>query len=237
MKMNRGGTTPNALLGLLSLGSMSGYDIRQLIPRSIGHFWSESYGQIYPGLKRLAAAGLVEKKTQRQKGKPDRHVYSLTPEGRAHLQEWLKLPVAEEVPRSELLLKVFFGAHVLPSVSREHVSAVLERHEAALKMYGAMAKKLKMNEASDPQLPYWLMTLKGGKVHRRWGKVYLWAMGVVAATALPMAIYRPVLFLALVAVFSFYACFSAWRVLALKDLPKGGHATPIDWAAGVITFV
>jgi DNA-binding PadR family transcriptional regulator len=165
MKMNGGGTTPNALLGLLSLGSMSGYDIRQLIPQSIGHFWSESYGQIYPGLKRLAAAGLVEKKTQRQKGKPDRHVYSLTPEGRAHLQEWLKLPVAEEVPRSELLLKVFFGAHVLPSVSREHVSAVLERHEAALKMYGAIAKKLKMNEASDPQLPYWLMTLNFGR-HR-----------------------------------------------------------------------
>ncbi len=85
--------------------------------------------------------------------------------------------------------------------------------------------------------PVALATAKGGKQHRRWGMVYLWSMGVVAATALPMALYRPVLFLALVAVFSFYACFSAWRVLALKDLPKGGHAKPIDWAAGVITFV
>jgi uncharacterized membrane protein len=85
--------------------------------------------------------------------------------------------------------------------------------------------------------PVALATAKGGKQHRRWGMVYLWSMGVVAATALPMALYRPVLFLALVAVFSFYACFSAWRVLALKDLPKGGHAKPIDWVAGVITFV
>ena len=42
----------------------------------------------------------------------------------------------------------------------------------------------------------WL-TAKGGKQHKRWGMVYLWAMGVVAATALPMALYRPVLFLAL----------------------------------------
>ena len=84
--------------------------------------------------------------------------------------------------------------------------------------------------------PAALATAKGGKQHRRWGKVYLWSMGVVAATALPMALYRPVLFLALVAVFSFYACFSAWRVLALKDLPKGGHAKPVDWAAAVITF-
>ena len=70
--------------------------------------------------------------------------------------------------------------------------------------------------------PVALATAKGGKAHRRWGKVYLWAMGIVAATALPMALYRPVLFLALVAVFSFYACFSAWRVLALKDLSRGG---------------
>jgi uncharacterized membrane protein len=85
--------------------------------------------------------------------------------------------------------------------------------------------------------PVALATAKGGKQHRRWGMVYLWSMGTVAATALPMALYRPVLFLALVAVFSFYACFSAWRVLALKDLPKGGHAKPIDWAAAVITFV
>jgi len=84
--------------------------------------------------------------------------------------------------------------------------------------------------------PVALVTAKGGKAHRRWGKVYLWAMGIVAATALPMALYRPVLFLALVAVFSFYACFSAWRVLALKDLSRGGNAKPIDWFAAVVTF-
>ena len=85
--------------------------------------------------------------------------------------------------------------------------------------------------------PVALLTAKGGKAHRRWGMVYLWSMGIVAGTALPMALYRPVLFLALVAVFSFYACFSAWRVLALKDLSKGGSAKPIDWVAGGVTFV
>ena len=45
-----------------------------------------------------------------------------------------------------------------------------------------------------------------------------------AATALPMALYRPVLFLALVAVFSFYAAFSGYRVLKLKELARGGSA-------------
>jgi len=84
--------------------------------------------------------------------------------------------------------------------------------------------------------PVALATAKGGKAHKRWGMVYLWAMGIVAATAIPMALYRPVLFLALVAVFSFYGAFSGYRVLKLKDLPTGGSAKPIDWAAGVFTF-
>lgn len=84
--------------------------------------------------------------------------------------------------------------------------------------------------------PVALATAKGGKQHRRWGMVYLWAMGGVAATALPMALYRPVLFLAMVAVFSFYAAFSGWRVLQLKNLTRGGNAKPIDWIAGVLTF-
>lgn len=85
--------------------------------------------------------------------------------------------------------------------------------------------------------PVALVTAKGGKQHKRWGMVYLWAMGVVAATALPMALYRPVLFLALVAVFSFYSAFSGYRILKLKNLARGGSAKPIDWFAAVFTFV
>ncbi len=84
--------------------------------------------------------------------------------------------------------------------------------------------------------PVALVTAKGGRQHKCWGMVYLWSMGAVAATALPMALYRPVLFLALVAVFSFYAAFSGYRVLKLKDLARGGRAKPIDWVAGVLTF-
>jgi hypothetical protein len=85
--------------------------------------------------------------------------------------------------------------------------------------------------------PVALATAKGGKQHRRWGMVYLWSMGVVAATALPMALYRPVLFLALVAVFSFYLAFSGYRVTRLKELARGGSAGAIDWIAAGICFV
>ena len=79
--------------------------------------------------------------------------------------------------------------------------------------------------------PLALATAKGGKAHRRWGKIYFWAMAVVGATALVLAIYRPLLFLALVAIFSFYAAFSGYRVLFHKDLVRGGKVGWTDWLA------
>src|SRR2546430_7876027 len=69
--------------------------------------------------------------------------------------------------------------------------------------------------------PVALATAKGGRAHRRWGKVYFWAMAVVAATALVLSLYRPILFLALVAVFSFYNSFAAYRVLGQKGTVQG----------------
>ena len=171
---NRSGTaTPDALLGLLSMAPMSGYDIRMVISQSIGHFWSESFGQIYPALKRLTAEGFVEKKTERQKGRPDRHVYSLTKAGRERLGEWLIISAKAEVPRNELLLKLFFGSHAPVSASRENVEAFVATQEAALKVYAGITKELKRNRTGDPQLPFWMMTLSYGTHYSRalvkWG--------------------------------------------------------------------
>jgi hypothetical protein len=85
--------------------------------------------------------------------------------------------------------------------------------------------------------PLALATRKGGQAHRRWGKIYFWAMAVVAASAILLSAYRPILFLALVAVFSFYAAFYAYRVLGMKNLPRGGKASWLDWSAACLTFV
>jgi uncharacterized membrane protein len=86
--------------------------------------------------------------------------------------------------------------------------------------------------------PLALITAKGGKAHRRWGKIYFWAMAVVALTAIVMSIYRPVLFLGLVAIFSFYSAFVGYRVLGKKGAYKGEKtATALDWFAAAFTFI
>ncbi|MGH9741334.1 MAG: hypothetical protein ACRD51_03180 [Candidatus Acidiferrum sp.] len=85
--------------------------------------------------------------------------------------------------------------------------------------------------------PLALVTAKGGKAHRLWGKIYFWCMAVVASTALVLAAYRPILFLALVAIFSFYAAFTAYRVLGQKAAWEGKSVVGgLDWAAAVLCF-
>jgi uncharacterized membrane protein len=84
--------------------------------------------------------------------------------------------------------------------------------------------------------PVVLSVVKGGKQHRRWGKVYFWSMAVVAGSALILSLYRPIVFLALVAVFSFYMAFSGYRVLYHKRPDQGEKATAIDWVGAFLMF-
>lgn len=105
-------------------------------------------------------------------------------------------------------------------------------------MKSFLAMHITAGTAAFALAPLALITAKGGKAHRRWGKIYFWAMAVVTVTALVMAIYRPVLFLALVAVFSFYAAFVGYRVLGQKSAYKGEQtAKTLDWFAAGFTFI
>jgi len=81
--------------------------------------------------------------------------------------------------------------------------------------------------------PCAMLTVKGGLAHRRWGKLYFWMMAIVAATAFVLALYRPILFLALVAVFSFYFAFRGYRAVLRKAAPAG----KADWIAAFATLL
>ena len=119
-------STPYALLGLLSIEPMSGYDIRREMRESLSFFWNESYGQIYPALKRLWAQGLIAPANSGRKGGRDRQAYTLTSKGRAHLRQWLGDPPRQAPISNEFLLKVFLGRLAPTGACREHI----HRHSA-----------------------------------------------------------------------------------------------------------
>src|SRR5947207_14273481 len=82
--------TAYVILGLLSLGPKSGYEIKASVDGAIRFFWAASYGQIYPELRKLADAGLVEGEA-RPSGGRRRTVYQLTDAGREQLGAWLEV--------------------------------------------------------------------------------------------------------------------------------------------------
>jgi len=80
--------------------------------------------------------------------------------------------------------------------------------------------------------PAAMLAVKGGAAHRRWGRLYIWMMGIVAVTAMYMAVYRPVVFLGLVAIFSSYFAFSGYRKAVRKNRPPEA----LDWTATGLTM-
>jgi DNA-binding PadR family transcriptional regulator len=149
----------------LSLGPASGYDLKRRAEGSIGHFWSESYGQIYPELKRLQEERLVtcEVARSRMPGKPPRAVYSLTADGRKLLRDWLAVPPRAEPFRSELLLKLFFGGESPQEVSAAHVRRMRDLERKRLAHYGALEQELESRHARAAGLSWWLTTLSYGR--------------------------------------------------------------------------
>ena len=61
--------TARVILGFLGFEPMSGYEIKAFVDNSTRFFWAASYGQIYPALKRLAEAGLIEGEDQAHGGR------------------------------------------------------------------------------------------------------------------------------------------------------------------------
>ena len=107
--MARENKTRHALLGLLSIGPMSGYDMKKLTDFSLGYFWSENYGHIYPILRKLEEGSLITRHTERTRGRPYRNVYRPTGKGEKELDDWLDIPTEKQSIRNEFLLKLFFG--------------------------------------------------------------------------------------------------------------------------------
>lgn len=176
-----------AILGMLTLGPMSGYDLKKLSERSLAHFWHESFGNLYPRLGELEADGLVTARRERRKRAPDAIVYRITPRGRRVLSAWLEEPAAAERIRSELLLKVFFGAQAPVEVTIEQVASYRRHQEAVRATYAAIDLGLRDEMKMSRDAAFQLMTLRRGQLltdaRLRWCDETLASLERMRATA------------------------------------------------------
>ncbi|WP_066366149.1 PadR family transcriptional regulator [Herbidospora mongoliensis] len=116
----------HALLGLLSEGPASGYDLLKLFDESLANVWPATQSQLYGELGRLADAGLIVVLSEGARGRKE---YAVTDTGRAELRHWLLEVKPVPVRRYDMLLRVFFFGQI----SEDDAIAYLgeQRQEAA----------------------------------------------------------------------------------------------------------
>jgi DNA-binding PadR family transcriptional regulator len=152
--------TAYVILGMLGWRPMSGYEVKSIVDKSTRFFWAASYGQIYPELRRLSDAGLIEGKPSPQGGRK-RNVYRLTAAGRRELRSWLQTePEIYEV-RDEGLLKLFFAAATNGESAPGTLDAMRRAHEERV-------ERLKAVEAEGPPAGFAYLVLSHGIEFHQW---------------------------------------------------------------------
>ena len=107
-----------SVLGMVSLGARSGYEIRRAAERSLRFFWALGPPQIYSELRRLEEAGLLSGFDDARGNRP-RRSFEITDAGRDALREWLTSsePSSLEMRDGEML-RLF---DKVASTYRDHV--------------------------------------------------------------------------------------------------------------------
>lgn len=146
-------TTELAILGLIAFEERSGYDLARLAEQSVGYLWTPSRSQIYKVLPRLVDQGLARARGVRQRDRPDKALYRLTPAGRRALRAWLgHVDVEPPGGPNVFALKLFFCDLVAPLTARAQLDGYRVFLERRLRRFEAMRRDLTEVDRIFPQL-------------------------------------------------------------------------------------
>lgn len=156
--MARKPKTAFAILGLLSWRPMSGYDIKKVVEMALSHFWSESYGNLFPTLERLVEQGFATRTPAPTEGGRPKYLYSATAKGRRAFEQWIQEPSDDPQVRNEMLLKFFLTARRSAKESIRLLESFrqkqLQRYEAYRQSEAVLAEALRTGAAPREIVPF-----------------------------------------------------------------------------------
>jgi DNA-binding PadR family transcriptional regulator len=131
----------DAILACLTEHPMTGYELAKTFDSSIGFFWKTDHQQIYRELSRLRDRGYIQGREVVQTGKPNKLVYTLTPEGRAAFRHWAARPSVPPSIKDDLLIRLYALEAVDIEPLRADLMARLEHHRDRYERYERIVKK------------------------------------------------------------------------------------------------
>lgn len=156
------------LLGFLSYGPKTGYELKSLMDHSTQHFWHAQHSQIYTTLRKLREQGFVWAEEPDAADPLNRRVYHLTDAGRSEFHRWLAQPHTDlEQIKHELLVRVFFSGSRDRNQVLEELRFQRRLHQQQLDYYQNQGpevwrEKLPFTPEIFNEIPFWLSTLEFG---------------------------------------------------------------------------
>lgn len=160
----------NAILGLLTYGPMTGYDLKKIFDKSVSHVWTASLSQIYRELSALEKKGYVSSIIEKQEDRPDKKIYKITEQGKNVFLRWLSdFPEKLSFPkRDEFMLRIFFGSRLeKDQLINEFKRFILQKEE-----YLNLLRNIEVNfstyccdfpmDSSEKEEIFWRFTIKRG---------------------------------------------------------------------------
>ncbi len=139
-----------ALLALLRVGPLSGYDLQKQFAESVGHVWHAPDSQIYPELRKMETEGLVEAEEQTRGERGTRRLYHVTDAGDAAYLEWMASPLAYQRVRDPAHLRAAYLETTTPEAARAFLRAHISQWEGELEQW--QGELLRIDARDNPML-------------------------------------------------------------------------------------
>ncbi|MEO5534413.1 MAG: PadR family transcriptional regulator [Pseudolysinimonas sp.] len=139
-----------ALLALLSVDAMTGYDLHKRFDSSVGHVWYAPDSQIYPELRKMEADGVVRAEEVAWGPKGTKREYHITDEGRTALREWMNAMLPYARFRDAMHLKSAYFEWATPDAARAQLRAHIAHYEAELAQWEEQI--IQINTSTSPML-------------------------------------------------------------------------------------
>ena len=159
----------HGILGLISNGDKTGYEIMTVFRDSLNHFWTAQTSQIYRELQTMEKSGWITQTHVTQAGRPDKHVFSITPAGHEELLRWLRQDNLPAGYRNPFLLKTFFMGELPVQENIEFFKAL---QGAAVfpdegKKVSADADLYQQAVNHPEKAVYWKLTIEFGRMYEK----------------------------------------------------------------------
>jgi DNA-binding PadR family transcriptional regulator len=152
------------ILGLLSKKSLTVYDIKIAMDKSISNFYSNSFGSINPAIKKLEKQQLISCSESIEKSRLKK-TYTITKLGTENYNHWISQPINQGRIKDEVLIRIFFMGD---SSKKEQKSLlndyldILNDSKIELEQTKEEIERMNLSEKNRDTIKFQLLTLQFG---------------------------------------------------------------------------